>query len=519
MLNYTHIIRLIRRKAKVCSSLAISATLTTDDSDTCTYFSGYSQFPLTTTTTTNTTMATSKYLAAPHSIQPLPQAMHSGLIGVGICGLASFLSTLSLFAFLVYRIFTWRAHYKSFLGYNQYIVLFVNLIFADLCQAASFLISFYWIAIDGILAPTAACTTQGFLLHFGDVASAFFVLAIALHTYITAARGIRVEYWAFTAAIGMIWLFALFLTVLGFGMHKEKYFVRAGTWCWVSDDYEPERLGLHYVWLFLSEFGLIVTYMITFVKLRRKTNSLFANQRRASYDLANKTTIEAVNRITKLMMLYPFVYVLLTLPLSSARMWSMAHESHNLSTTTQCIVGALLASCGWVDCLLYSFTRKRLMRETMGGGIGGLSSDSCGLRMPLNDIDPKSLNSILATTTFTIRNSSFDASRGRQMPAPTVISEISAGTGEQQRARSERDLEDGYERSPSWQRFAESGFAPRDIGVAPVRDNANKLPAGKKLRRVQKSPRLRPLPRSRGSMDLTSLTRSSEGKNANPDSG
>ena len=56
----------------------------------------------------------------------------------------------------------------------------MNLIFADLCQAASFLISFYWIAIDGILAPTAACTIQGFLLHFGDVASAFFVLAIAL---------------------------------------------------------------------------------------------------------------------------------------------------------------------------------------------------------------------------------------------------------------------------------------------------------------------------------------------------
>jgi hypothetical protein len=469
-------------------------------------------------------MATSSYFAAPHSIQPLPRAVHNGLIGIGICGLASFLSTLTLSSFLVYRIFTWRAHYKTFLGYNQYIVLFVNLIFADLAQASSFLISFYWIAIDGILAPTAACTTQGSLLHFGDVASAFFVLAIALHTYITAARGIRVEYWVFTAAIGVIWLLALFLTVLGFGMHKEKYFVRAGTWCWVSDDYEPERLGLHYVWLFLSEFGLIVTYMITFVKLRRKTTSLFAEQRRASHDLANKTTIEAVNRITKLMMLYPFVYVLLTLPLSSARMWSMAHGSHNLSETTQCIVGALLASCGWVDCLLYSFTRKRLMRETMGGGIGGLggfSSDSRGgLRTPLGgDVDPKSLNnSILATTTITIRNSSFDASRGRQMPAPAVISEISSGSGEQQRARKERGLEDGYERSPSWQRFAESGFVPRDIGAAPVREGTDKLPAGKKLRRVKGSKVLRPLPRSRGSMDLTSLTRS-ESENENLDSG
>ena len=461
------------------------------------------------------------YFAAPHSIQPLPRAMHNGLIGVGTCGLASVLSTLTLFSFLVYRI---SMHSKTFLGYNQYIVLFVNLIFADLCQATSFMVSFYWMAIDGILAPTAACTTQGFLLHFGDVASAFFVLAFAVHTYMTAARKIRVEYWAFTVAIGLIWLLALFLTVLGYSIHKEKYFVRAGAWCWVSDDYEPERLCLHYVWLFLSEFGSIILYLMTFFKLRSETHGLFTDQRCAGHDLPNKASIEAVNHITKLMMLYPLVYVLLTLPLSSARMWSMAHEDRVLSETTQCIVGALLASCGWVDCLLYSFTRKRLLRETMGGGnIGGIGdsavnvgSNDSGARLTNDDLDPKSLNSILQTTTFTVRDSSFDASHGRQMPAPGFTSEISSGSGEFQRARYERDLEDGFERSPSSHRFAESSFAPRDIGVAPARQSTDKLPAGKKLRRVKGSIRLRPPPRSRGSMDLSAFLRS---ESENQDSG
>lgn len=28
--------------------------------------------------------------------------------------------------------------------------------------------------------------------------------------------------------------------------HSEKYFVRAGAWCWVSQAYETERLALHY---------------------------------------------------------------------------------------------------------------------------------------------------------------------------------------------------------------------------------------------------------------------------------
>ncbi len=29
--------------------------------------------------------------------------------------------------------------------------------------------------------------------------------------------------------------------------HREKYFVRAGAWCWVSEAYEDDRLALHYI--------------------------------------------------------------------------------------------------------------------------------------------------------------------------------------------------------------------------------------------------------------------------------
>lgn len=432
------------------------------------------------------------YFEPPHSISPLPHTIRYGLIGVGLCGVASFLSTFTLFTFLLYRLFTWRAHYKTFLGYNQYVVLFLNLIFADLCQATAFLISFYWIAKDAILAPTPACTAQGFLLHFGDVASAFFVLSIAVHTFFTAAQGIRVAYSVFTLVISLIWLVSLFLTVLGLAVHRETYFVRAGAWCWVSNDYEPERLGLHYFWLFFAEGGLIFTYMVTFIKLRRKTTQLFADQRRASNELANKNTVEAVNRITKLMMLYPFVYVLLTLPVSICRMWSMAHDGQPVSDVTQCIVGALLASCGWVDCLLYSLTRKRLMRETMGG-------TNCSRNRSHDERDPKGLKSILQTTTFSVRNDSFDASRGRQMPPPLVYSEITSGSGKQARIKSKWAPDNTiFERSPSPQRFADAGFAQQEDGTGPIREESHK-----QVRRVR-AVELQPMPPSKGeSFELT----------------
>ncbi|KAK6437622.1 hypothetical protein LTR95_006184 [Oleoguttula sp. CCFEE 5521] len=342
------------------------------------------------------------YYPAPHSIDPLPRDIHYGLIVVGLCGLASFLSTLTLFTFLVYRFVSWRSHYKTFIGYNQYIVLFLNLVFADLLQATAFLISFYWIQRDAILAPTNACTAQGFMLHFGDVASAFFVLSIAIHTYTTAALGHRIQYNMFALGIGICWAMALLLTVLGPAMYGRKYFVRAGAWCWVSNDYETERLALHYVWLFLAEFGLVIIYLLTFFSLRRKTHRLFADQA-SSGSVPNQTTIRAVNRITKLMMLYPIVYVTLTIPISSVRMWSMAHHGQSVADVTACTVGALLASCGWVDSLLYTLTRKRLLQETMGAGATARSGDN-----NVSGGAKGTQNSILQTMTYTVRSHSME---------------------------------------------------------------------------------------------------------------
>jgi hypothetical protein len=352
----------------------------------------------------------SEYFRPPHSISPLPQGLHTGLYVVGAFGLLSFLATLSLLSFVAYRFCTWRDHYKTLIGYNQYVLLFLNLVLADLCQATAFIVSFFWISKDAILAPTSACLGQGFLLHLGDVASAFFVLAIALHTYYTVVLSRRVPYRIFGGMVIMVWLIVIFLTALGLAIHKETYFVRAGAWCWISSDYEPERLGLHYFWLFLSEFGLIVLYVVTFIHLRKKTRSMFSEN-----SVANQKSINAVNRITTLMMLYPLVYVVLTLPLSAARMWSMARNGRSPSNVTNCVTGALLASCGWVDCLLYTLTRERLLDQTMNkvrgvGGTGtGTGTGGTGTDLNASYSDHQSKNgAILQTTTWTVSNESCD---------------------------------------------------------------------------------------------------------------
>lgn len=192
------------------------------------------------------------YFPHPYSLDPLPDTLSKGLIAVGLLATLSFVTSFVLVGFILYRIFAWRLHYHTFIGYNQYVILVLNLLLADLQQSAAFLISFHWIRENSILAPSGPCTAQAWLLHSGDVSSGFFVLAIAMHTFYTAVQGGRIGHRSFVAAIIATWLFAYFLTAIGL-VHGDKYFVRAGAWCWVSEAYESERLGLHYIWVFIVQ--------------------------------------------------------------------------------------------------------------------------------------------------------------------------------------------------------------------------------------------------------------------------
>ena len=101
-----------------------------------------------------------------------------------------------------------------------------------------------------------------------------------------------------------------------------------------------------------------------------------------------------------LMTLYPCVYVVLTLPLSAGRMWSMAHHGENVSDAFACTAGALITSCGWVDSLLYTLTRKRLLQDTMPG------HSSSSRRTEDNNWEAEELGSkgITHTRTVTVEN-------------------------------------------------------------------------------------------------------------------
>lgn len=68
------------------------------------------------------------------------------------------------------------------------------------------------------------------MLSSRDVASGFFVLAIAIHTWLGVVKGYKMPYRWFVVSILSIWLFSLILTLLGPAMYQERYFARAAAW-------------------------------------------------------------------------------------------------------------------------------------------------------------------------------------------------------------------------------------------------------------------------------------------------
>jgi hypothetical protein len=115
----------------------------------------------------------------------------------------------------------------------------------------------------------------------------------------------------------------------------------------VNAEYGTFRLLAHYLYIFIAEFGSVVLYTLLFIilSMRLKSSTYFATP-----DAAKQARIAA-----KIMLLYPFIYVVCTLPLASLR---MASETIHPPISWFCAAGAMITSNGWLDVLVYTLTRR-----------------------------------------------------------------------------------------------------------------------------------------------------------------
>ncbi len=171
-----------------------------------------------------TVVGNQSYWPEPYSLLELPPSLRTGLAVLGTFATISVAALTALISFIIYRLVTWKSHYIRFPGSSQCVILILNLLLADLQQSLALTMSFHWLRLGSILAPSAACTLQGWLLHAGDLSSGFFVLLIALHTYLTTVRDGSIKTRWFFSAIGLVWLLSYALASFGVAIHGYLHF-------------------------------------------------------------------------------------------------------------------------------------------------------------------------------------------------------------------------------------------------------------------------------------------------------
>ena len=184
----------------------------------------------------------------------------------------------------------------------------------------------------------------------GDLASGVFTLAIALHSFLDIVHDYRLSHKVFLACVAALWVFTYVCAVIGIGLHPTDFYTRAGAWCWVNLEFKEERFYLHYLWIIIAEFATVIIYSLTFLILRRRVKE--------SFYTTSDTQMRATSA-AKLIIAYPIVYVVCTLPLVIARLTSMAGGT--VTFVELIIAGAMITSNGWLDVLLYTLTRRALL--------------------------------------------------------------------------------------------------------------------------------------------------------------
>ncbi|KAI1658308.1 G protein-coupled glucose receptor regulating Gpa2-domain-containing protein [Daldinia decipiens] len=297
----------------------------------------------------------SKYLESPNSLLAMDDRIYNGLLAIGTLAAISLVFTSSLLSFITWRMITWKSHYSSSVSRNQSVVLIYQLILADLLQSLGFLISFHWAAERQIIGPNKTCFSQGWLIQLGDVASAFFVLSIAIHTTYQVIISRSLSYKSFIYCVLGIWGLSLLLTSFAPMIGGRFVFQRAGVWCWISVENEGLRLSLHYIWIFIVEFGSIIVYATCFYYLFRAKHS--------DSIVVPARSAETMRKARTAMLAYAIVYTVLSLPLAAGRMAGMSHNQ--LSDEYYLFAGALFTCSGWVDTILYTFTRQALLFDEL----------------------------------------------------------------------------------------------------------------------------------------------------------
>ena len=125
-------------------------------------------------------------------------------------------------------------------------------------------------------------------------------------------------------------------------------------------------------------FGTIFVYSTIYLTLRGQIRShIMLSSNSLSPLSRGAVDTRDANRASRYMIIYPIIYVVCTLPLAAGRMAAMT--GHTTPYWYLCLAGSAITSCGWLDVVLYAFTRRVLIFSDKPPPVDELGLDTFGV--------------------------------------------------------------------------------------------------------------------------------------------
>lgn len=225
-------------------------------------------------------------------------------------------------------------------------------------------IGFQWAATQYI-SVGPLCDVQGTFLQIGDLGYAFWSGAIAYHTFNLLYFRQSPPNWVNKGILTVCWILQIILPIIGpaaVAYPNRLYDYSGGTWCWISGKYDELQLMFYFIPSWLSVAMSSIMYITVYVHTSRFfnnqsfTSSLYSSNDEEAIYIGTK-----VRRKARSLLIYPLVYAILLTPVSIVKIGSMA--GWRSPFWLACLSGVMIASSGWLDVLLFLYTRRAFLQE------------------------------------------------------------------------------------------------------------------------------------------------------------
>ncbi|KAI9508220.1 hypothetical protein F5148DRAFT_1198381 [Russula earlei] len=288
---------------------------------------------------------------------------HGQSIGLALTAEASLISLVCVVIIFILIVRNIIRHRKAFPNGDWKLlrvppdIYMLSLFIFDVVHATGGILNIRW-AGKGIVTTGQYCLAQGIMKQIGELGTALITLILAAHTFISALWHVGFEARRFAFAIvGLTCVFIALWVGIPNGAHKN-YEAPSPYWCWISPQFNAERLAGEYVWLWVALFASMTMYIPLYLWAEGR---LSIGERWYKFRLSNPDEkVEYTKRKAALgMLFYPLAYSLVVLPLSAAR-WSL-FKHKDVPSAAMFFGLTMFNLSGAINVLLFLVIRPQLL--------------------------------------------------------------------------------------------------------------------------------------------------------------